>query len=219
MTKDILLGLKSTYEDFHGVQIEEEALISAIELSKRYMLNKQLPDKALDIIDEACAKKSTMSEKLNNDEEYKKSEAKISKIQVQIEQAIEKQDYFGAAELKEKEETIKLEMQKIRSSKNIPKHLRMIINKEDIGGVLADKVGIPSNIVNEGEIEKLRRLDQDLKKSIIGQDEAVEAVVKTLTRSRMSVMHKNKPIGSFLLLGPSGVGKTFLAKLIAKDYF
>jgi ATP-dependent Clp protease ATP-binding subunit ClpC len=96
------------------------------------MLNKQLPDKALDIIDEACAKKSTMSEKLNNDEDYKKSEAKISKIQVQIEQAIEKQDYFGAAELKKKEETIKHDMQKIRSSKNIPMHLRLRIDKIDI---------------------------------------------------------------------------------------
>jgi ATP-dependent Clp protease ATP-binding subunit ClpA len=84
---------------------------------------------------------------------------------------------------------------------------------------LADKIGIPSNIVNEGEIEKLNRLDKDLQKNIIGQDEAVKAIVKTLTRSRMSVMKKNKPIGSFLLLGPSGVGKTFLAKLIAKDYF
>jgi len=183
------------------------------------MLNKYLPDKALDLIDEACAKKSTMSEKLNNDEEYKKFELKINKIEKQIEEAIEKQDYFGAAEFKEQEDKMKQEMLKIRSNKNIPTHLRMIISKEDIGNVLADKIGVPTNIVNESEIEKLNRLSVDLKTKIMGQDEAVNAVVKTLTRSRISVMHKAKPIGSFLFLGPSGVGKTYLAKLIAKDYF
>jgi ATP-dependent Clp protease ATP-binding subunit ClpC len=183
------------------------------------MLNKYLPDKALDLIDEACAKKSTMSEKLNNDEEYKKFELKINKIEKQIEEAIEKQDYFGAAELKEQEDKMKQEMLKIRSNKNIPTHLRLTISKEDIGNVLADKLGIPTNIVNESEIEKLNRLNADLKTKIIGQNEAVEAIVKTLTRSRISVMHKSKPIGSFLFLGPSGVGKTYLAKLIAKDYF
>jgi len=219
MSKAILMGLKQTYEDFHGVQIAEDALESAITLSKRYMLNKYLPDKALDLIDEACAKKSTMSEKLNNDEEYKKFELKISKIEKQIEDAIEKQDYFEAAELKTQEDKAKQEMLKIRSNKNIPTHLRLAITKEDIGGVLADKVGIPTNIVNESEIEKLNRLDADLKKKILGQNEAVESIVKTLTRSRISVMHKAKPIGSFLFLGPSGVGKTYLAKLIAKDYF
>jgi len=183
------------------------------------MLNKYLPNKALDLIDEACAKKSTMSEKLNNDEEYKKFELKINKIEKQIEEAIEKQDYFGAAEFKEQEDKMKQEMLKIRRNKNIPTHLRMIISKEDIGNVLADKIGVPTNIVNESEIEKLNRLSVDLKTKIMGQDEAVNAVVKTLTRSRISVMHKAKPIGSFLFLGPSGVGKTYLAKLIAKDYF
>ncbi|PJA48483.1 MAG: ATP-dependent Clp protease ATP-binding subunit ClpC [candidate division SR1 bacterium CG_4_9_14_3_um_filter_40_9] len=219
MSKEILLGLKQTYEDFHGVQIADAALEAAVTLSKRYMLNKYLPDKALDLIDEACAKKSTMSEKLNNDEEYKKFELKINKIEKQIEEAIEKQDYFGAAEFKEQEDKMKQEMLKIRSNKNIPTHLRMIISKEDIGNVLADKIGVPTNIVNESEIEKLNRLSVDLKTKIMGQDEAVNAVVKTLTRSRISVMHKAKPIGSFLFLGPSGVGKTYLAKLIAKDYF
>jgi len=219
MSKEILLWLKQTYEDFHGVQIADAALEAAVTLSKRYMLNKYLPDKALDLIDEACAKKSTMSEKLNNDEEYKKFELKINKIEKQIEEAIEKQDYFGAAEFKEQEDKMKQEMLKIRSNKNIPTHLRMIISKEDIGNVLADKIGVPTNIVNESEIEKLNRLSVDLKTKIMGQDEAVNAVVKTLTRSRISVMHKAKPIGSFLFLGPSGVGKTYLAKLIAKDYF
>ena len=215
----ILKGLKQTYEDFHGVQITDEALETAVNLSRRYMMNKFLPDKALDIIDEACARESTMTQKLDNDDEYKTYEETLAKLQKKIEESIEKQDYFGAAELKDKEEQIKTNMNKIRTSKNIPTHLRPVIDAVDIGNVLADKTGIPTNIVNEDEITKLRRLAENLKKTIIGQDEAVEAVVKTLTRSRLSVITKKKPIGSFLFLGPSGVGKTFLAKLIAKDYF
>lgn len=218
-SKRILTGLKQTYEDFHGVQLTDESLDVAIMLSKRYMMNKYLPDKALDIIDEACARKSTMNQKLDNDKDYKKFEETLAKIQAKIEEAIEKQDYFGAAELKAKEEEAKIEMNKIRNNKNIPISLRPIITKEDIGNVLADKTGIPTNIVNESEIEKLRRLDKELKKNIVGQDEAVDAVVKTLTRSRLSVIKYTKPIGSFLMLGPSGVGKTYLAKLIAKEYF
>ena len=218
-TKQIIEGLKITYEDFHGVQIDEESIDAAITLSKRYMLNKHLPDKALDLLDEACAKKSTMSAKLENDEDYKAFEDKINEIQKKIEDAIERQDYFSAAELKEHEEEAKKQMLLMRSQKNIPTHLRPMITKDDIGTVLADKLGIPSNIVNESELEKLKRLDVTLKNYIVGQNEAVEAIVKTLIRSRLSVISKSKPMGSFLFLGPSGVGKTYLAKLIAKEYF
>lgn len=219
MTKNIILGLKPTYEDFHGVVISEEAIDAAISLSKRYILNKQLPDKALDILDEASARKSTMQQKLDNDDQYQKQEQKIENIQKQIEDAIENQDYFSAAELKAQEESLKKELQKIRSNKNIPAHLRSTIEAQDIGKVLADKTWIPTNIVNEDEISKLKRLDTELKEQIIGQDDAVNAIVKTLIRSRLSVIRKDKPIGSFLFLGPSGVGKTYLAKLIAKHYF
>ena len=219
MTKNIILGLKPTYEDFHGVVISEEAIDKAINLSKRYILNKQLPDKALDILDEASARKSTMQHKLENDENYKKQEKRIEQIQKEIESAIENQDYFSAAELKEEEQALKKELQKIRSNKNIPTHLRTIIQPEDIGNVLADKTWIPTNIVNEDEITKLKRLDHELKQEIIWQNDAVDTIVKTLIRSRLSVIKKDKPIGSFLFLGPSWVGKTYLAKLIAKDYF
>lgn len=218
-TKAILQWLRKNYEDFHGVQILDESIDNAIKLSKRYMLNKHLPDKALDIIDEACARKSTLEQKLNNDEEYNKAQKKIEKIQLQIEKAIESQDYFGAAELKDKEEQVKQEMMVLRTHKNIPTHLRPIITTTDIGSILAEKIGIPANIVNETEIERLRRLSEDLQTHIMWQAEAVETIVKTLTRNRLSVIERNKPIGSFFFLGPSGVGKTYLAKLIAKNYF
>jgi len=218
-TQQIMEGLQETYEDFHGVKLNSETINLAIKLSKRYILNKHLPDKALDIIDEACARKSTMSQKLENDDGYKKSEIKIKKVEKEIEQAIDSQDYFKAAELKEKQEKLKKDMLNIRNSKNIPMHLRPEINKNDIGSVISEKLWVPASIVTESEVDKLKRLNNDLNEKIIGQDEAVQAIVKSLTRNRLSVIEKNKPIGSFLFLGPTGVGKTYLAKLIAKDYF
>ncbi len=218
-TQAIMQGLKQTYEDFHGVKIADESIATAIKLSKRYMLNKHLPDKALDIIDEACAKKSTMTQKLENDDSYQEAMKQIKKIETKIEEAIEKQDYFKAAELKEQEESLKKNINKLRTSKNIPLHLRPTITIDDIGWVLADKAGIPANIVTESEIEKLRRLEQELTSNIFWQEEAVKAIVRSLTRNRLSVVEKDKPIWSFLFLGPTGVWKTYLAKLIAKIYF
>ena len=218
-TRQIIEWLRQTYEDFHGVQITDEAIKASVKLTQRYILNKHLPDKALDIIDEACARKSTMQAKLENDDEYKKIEKKIKKVKEQIESAIENQDYFQAAELKEEEDKLKNTLVKIRWKKNIPMNLRPLIDKKDIGEVLADKTWVPANIVNQSEIEKLRALDKNLKWNVFGQEDAVNAVVKTLTRNRLSVIEKNKPIWSFLFLWPSGVGKTFLAKQIAKNYF
>ena len=218
-TQLIIEWLKKTYEDFHGVQILPEAISAAINLSKRYILNKHLPDKALDILDEACARKSTMQEKLEVNDDYQKAEKEIESIQKKITKAIENQDYFTAADLKEKEENLKQKLQSIRNKSTIPTHLRSTIDAKDIWNVLAEKTWIPVNIVNEDEISKLKRLKSTLKESIIWQDEAVDAVVKTLTRSRLSMINKWKPIWSFLFLGPSWVGKTYLAKLIAKDYF
>ncbi|MBO4516858.1 hypothetical protein J5751_05545 [bacterium] len=124
--------MRQTYEDFHGVQITDEAIKASVKLTQRYILNKHLPDKALDIIDEACARKSTMQAKLENDDEYKKVEAKIKKVKEQIEAAIENQDYFQAAELKEEEEKLKANLTKIRGKKNIPMNLRPLIDKKDI---------------------------------------------------------------------------------------
>ena len=218
-TQLIIEWLKKTYEDFHGVQIMPEAISAAINLSKRYILNKHLPDKALDILDEACARKSTMQEKLEVNDDYQKAEKEIESIQKKITKAIENQDYFTAADLKEKEEALKQKLQSIRNKSTIPTHLRSTIDAKDVGNVLAEKTWIPVNIVNEDEISKLKRLKSTLKESIIGQDEAVDAVVKTLTRSRLSMINKHKPIGSFLFMWPSGVWKTYLAKLIARDYF
>jgi len=166
VTEQILNGLKENYENFHGVTLTTESITTAIKLSQRYILNKHLPDKALDIIDEACARKSTMTEKLENDGEFLQNQKKIEKIEKEIELAIENQDYFKAAELKEKQESFKKSILQLRTNKNIPHHLRPQITPADIWQVLADKIGVPSNLVNESEIQKLKRLNDDLQKKI-----------------------------------------------------
>ncbi|AKH33134.1 ATP-dependent Clp protease ATP-binding subunit ClpC [candidate division SR1 bacterium Aalborg_AAW-1] len=218
-TKTILLGLKSHFEEFHNVHITDESIDSAINLAQRYIMNKYFPDKAIDIIDEAAARASTFTTLVEQDEHHQSINKEIITLGEEIQKAITEQDYFLAAELKLKEKQLKDKLHTVRSSKALPLHLRPVVDKEDVGRVLADKTGVPTSIVTESEIEKLQRLKNHLSTKILGQDEAVESVVKTLQRSRLSVVEKNKPIASFLFLGPSGVGKTYLAKLIAQDYF
>jgi ATP-dependent Clp protease ATP-binding subunit ClpC len=214
-----LYGLRERFEEFHGVNISDEALEKAVSYSVRYIMNKQLPDKAIDLIDEACARMSTIHAKLEQNDEYASAEKKIKNIQKQIEKAIEKQDYFKAAELKEQEETMKTKIKTLRQRQVLPKHLRKSIGASEIGEVLADKLGIPLTQISESEIHKLAILDTHLKSKIFGQDEAVTQIVKAVRRNRLSAVQRNKPIWSFLFLGPSGVGKTYLAKLLAKEYF
>ena len=215
----ILKGIKKNYEDFHGVHIEDESLVHAVSLSKRYILNKQLPDKAIDIIDEACARKSTMMEKMEMNDDFVQLENSLVALSKKIEQAIEKQDYFAAANHKQQEEAIKAQMKQMRMQNTLPEHLRPTITKEDIGVVLAEKIWVPSDHVTASEVEKLRRLEAGLSGQILGQEDAVKAVVHAMKRNRLSVIQKNKPIASFIFMGPSWVGKTFLAKLLAKEYF
>lgn len=218
-TKTILLGLKSNFEEFHNVRITDESIDSAIALAQRYIMNKYFPDKAIDIIDEAAARASTFTTLIEKDEHHQSLQQEIAKLSEKIQAAITDQDYFLAAELKIKEKELKEKLHTVRSSKALPLHLRPVVDIHDIGRVLADKTGVPTSIVTESEIDKLQRLKEHLWTKILWQEQAVESVVKTLQRSRLSMVEKNKPIASFLFLGPSGVGKTYLAKLIAEEYF
>ncbi|USN57069.1 MAG: ATP-dependent Clp protease ATP-binding subunit [Candidatus Peribacteria bacterium] len=215
----ILTGLKETYEDYHGVTISDEAIVSAVKLSSRYILNKYLPDKAIDLIDEASAKVSTLAQKLELNTDYQKKEEKIAKIDAKIEKAIEKQDYFEAAELKKQQEALKKDLLTVRKTVALPPHLRPTVDVSAIADILSSKTGIPATMVQESEMEKLKRLKIDLGKEVLGQADATHAVVSSLMRSRLSAVERNKPIASFLFLGPSGTGKTHLAKTIARDYF
>ncbi len=218
-TITMLLGLKSKYEDFHWVNICDDAIVSAIHLSKRYIMNRFLPDKAIDILDEACARKSTITAKIENDNDHNKYNVQLEELEKKIEKAVSNQDYFSAAKYKSDQNEIKKEIQKIKSQNLLPSHLRPTVDKNDIWNALADKIWIPSNIITESEVAKLKRLENDLNKKIIWQHEAVASISKTLQRSRLSSITKNKPIASFVFLWPSGVGKTLIAKTIAEDYF
>lgn len=180
--------------------IEDDALTYAVELSTRYILNKHLPDKAIDLIDEAAARKSTLIEKLHNNNEYLSLEKKLDNLHKKIEQAIQVQDYFAAAELKEKEETIKDSMRNIKDHTKLPKHLRPRVHKDDIARVLADKLGIPETQVSASEKTKLKNLNDILSSSIYGQQEAVSHIVNAIKRNKLSVIKRNKPIASFLFL-------------------
>lgn len=163
-------------------------------------MNKHFPDKAIDIIDEAAARASTFTTQQEQNEDYQSLQRDIEDIQTKIQTAIADQDYFLAAELKLQQKTLKDKMHTVRSSKSLPLHLRPVVDVQDIGRVLADKTGVPTSVVTESEISKLQRLQDHLTHRILGQDEAVSAVVKTLQRSRLSVVEKNKPIASFLFL-------------------
>jgi len=215
----IIEWLKVRYEDFHGVTIESEAIEHAVLLSKRYILTKHLPDKAIDLIDEACARKGIITLDEDTTAQYQVINDRIAEVDQQIEEAVANQDYFQAAELKKQQNQQKLELQQLKGTSSMPHHLRPVITLNDINAVIAEKIGIPTHMISESEVEKLRRLDADLTVSLYGQEAAVQLVTKAIKRSRLSVSHKSKPIASYLFLGPSGVGKTFTAKLIAKDYF
>jgi ATP-dependent Clp protease ATP-binding subunit ClpC len=196
----ILKGLKHKFEEYHGVNIEDDAIVAAVDLSTRYIMNKHLPDKAIDLLDEACARKSTISSKLKQSDDYQEYEKQIEDLEKQIEEAIQNQDYFKAAEIKDEIDFLKQKMRKIRYDVNLPKHLRPTITAEDIGRVLADKLGIPAHKVTQSEVEKIVNLEKILKEKVLGQDEVIDKVIDAIKRGRLSLVKRNKPIASFLFL-------------------
>ena len=217
-TIKILEGLRDKYEAHHNVKITEEAIKAAVELSVRYINDRFLPDKAIDLIDEAASrvkmKTYTMPDSI------KELEEKIESINREKEEAIRVQDFEKAATLRDKvnAEKEKLEKEKkkwqSKNSKNV-----MSLTEEDIAEVIASWTGIPVNKITQDENEKLKHLEETLHKRVIGQNEAVEAVSKAIRRGRVGLKDPNRPIGSFLFLGPTGVGKTELSKALAEALF
>ena len=217
-TIKILEGLQDKYEAHHNVKITEGAIKSAVELSIRYINDRFLPDKAIDLIDEAASRvkmrRYTMPENL------KEIEEKIATSEREKEDAIRVQESEKAATLrdKENEQKEKLEKEKKKwqnkNSKNV-----LNLTEEDIAEVIGSLTGIPVNKITQDENEKLKHLEETLHKRVIGQNEAVEAVSKAIRRGRVGLKDPNRPIGSFLFLGPTGVGKTELSKALAEALF
>ena len=217
-TIDILKGLRDKYEAHHNVKITDEAINSAVELSVRYINDRFLPDKAIDLIDEA-ASKARLNEYIEP-ELIKKLQEEIEKVKNDKEEAILNQKFEKAAELRDKEAKLqeKLEKEELKW-KNKNTKMIVTINDENIAEVISSSTGIPTDKINKTENQKLKNLEKMLHERVIGQNEAVEAVAKAIRRGRVGLKDPNRPIGSFLFLGPTGVGKTELSKAVAECLF
>ena len=217
-TIKILEGIRDKYEAHHNVKITDEAIKAAVELSERYINDRYLPDKAIDLMDEAASKVKMQT--YTKPDSIKELETKIEKTSKEKEEAIATQNFETAAKLRDTEKSQKEELQKKQEKwKNSNNKKVMILTKEDIAGVIASWTGIPVNKITETENEKLKKLEEILHKRVVGQDEAVTTVSKAIRRGRVGLKDPNRPIGSFLFLGPTGVGKTELAKSLAEAMF
>lgn len=212
----ILKGIKKVYEKYHHVNIDSEAIEEAVNLGKRYINDRFLPDKAIDILDETCAKKGGRSKK--DSKKIKEIDKKINEINKKKEEAVRKQKYEKALELKKKQQKLKQEVQEIKQMINGSSRA-VKITKFDIAETVGISTGIPLAKLIKTEREKLLKLESVLSKKIIGQTEAIAKISKAIRRSRSGVASYKRPIGSFLFLGPTGVGKTELVKVLSEEVF
>ena len=214
----ILQGLRPKYEAYHGLSIEDEALRTAVTLSKRYLPDRFLPDKAIDLIDEAAA--SVKLSARSASPELKALEEKASAAARDKETAIRAQDYEKAARLRDAEESFRTQASAERKKQAREAEKTAVrVTAEDIAAVVSNWTGIPVTRLNESESARLLTLEETLHARVVGQDEAVCAVARAIRRGRVGVKDPKRPVGSFLFLGPTGVGKTELSKALAEAVF
>ena len=217
-TIQIIKGIRDKYEAHHNVKISDSAIEIAVDLSIRYINDRFLPDKAIDVIDEASSKARLAS--YTEPDKLKKLEDALNEIVKEKEEAIAIQDFEKAAILRDKERTEKAKIENEREKWKEKSSKKVInITEEDIANVIANWTGIPATKISQTENEKLRKLEDILHKRVIGQEEAVVAVAKAMRRGRVGLKDPKRPIGSFLFLGPTGVGKTELSKALAEALF
>ncbi|MCK8816239.1 ATP-dependent Clp protease ATP-binding subunit [Natroniella sulfidigena] len=217
-TEKILEGLRDVYEAHHRVKITDEAISAAAELSHRYVSDRFLPDKAIDLIDEAGSQIKLQQNTAPN--EIKDLEKRLERIEQEKEAAIEAQEFEEAASLRDQEQDAKDELEKIKLEwKNEKGMSETVITRETIAQIVSDWTGIPVTKLAQEESEKLLNLEEELHRRVVGQDEAVQAVSQAIRRARAGLKDPKRPIGSFIFLGPTGVGKTELAKSLAEVMF
>ena len=217
-TIEILNGLRDKYEAHHNVKITKEAIEAAVKLSVRYINDRFLPDKAIDLIDEASSRARIKT--YTEPENLKELQTKIEEIEKDKEEAVRSQKFEKAASLRDKEKELKEKYEK-EEQKWKNKNTKQVTNitEENIAEVISTWTGIPVYKITENENERLKNLEKELHKRVVGQNEAVDAVAKAIKRGRVGLKDPNRPIGSFLFLGPTGVGKTELSKALAQCLF
>ncbi|MBS5788635.1 MAG: ATP-dependent Clp protease ATP-binding subunit [Clostridioides difficile] len=213
----ILEGLRDKYEAHHKVKITDEALKEAVDLSVRYITDRYLPDKAIDLIDEAASR--VRLKENTPPAEIKDIEAEIESIDKEKEEAVRCQDFENAAKIRDKQSYLKNKLKEVRDGWNKSSKNADIVDSEVIADVVGLWTGIPVSRIVEEEADKLLNLEQKLHDRVIGQDQAVESISRAIRRSRAGLKDPNRPIGSFLFLGPTGVGKTELSKALAEVQF
>lgn len=215
-TRKIIYGVKDKYETHHGVEITDEAINAAVDLTDRYINDRFLPDKAIDVIDEAMSKVRIKA--YQEDETESNPEDKIKELVKEKEQAVKDQDFEKAAELRDRINQARFEIEAEIEKKNKDKP-NLFIDFDDIASIVASWSKVPVTKLTEDEKEKYANLDQDLEGTVIGQEEAIESVAHAIKRARVGLKDPSKPIGSFIFVGPTGVGKTYLAKSLAENIF
>src|SRR5665811_379234 len=217
-TIQILENIKSKYEDYHNVTYSEEAILACVKLSDRYMTDRLLPDKAIDVLDEVGARVHLKN--INVPEEVIALEKKIDDIKLEKNKVVKSQRFEEAASLRDTEKRLQEELEKAKADwEEESKHKRYPIDEEAIAEVVSMMTGIPVKRMVQAETEKLRRMATDLASAVVGQDEAIQKVVKAIQRNRVGLKDPKKPIGTFIFLGPTGVGKTELARALARYMF
>ena len=214
----ILKGLRSRYEDHHKVEITDQALEAAVKLSSRYINDRFLPDKAIDLIDEAASRVRLMN--YTKPEKVKEYEAQIDELEENKEEAIKKEAYEKAGEIKKKQEKLREKIKEpLEKWEKEKETRRLIVDENEVADVVSGWTKIPVKKLAEEESERLRNLESILHERVVGQEEAVTAVSKAIRRGRVGLKDPGRPIGSFLFLGPTGVGKTELSKALAEAMF
>ncbi len=217
-TVEILKGLRDRYEAHHRVQITDDAVLSAVELSTRYITGRVQPDKSIDVIDEAGARIRLKS--MSKPPNLAEIEEQIEHLSVEKDEAVKAADYERAAELRDKAETLRRNKEEILSEwRSKSKEVDGVVDEETIAEVVSKMTGIPLTRLDTAESERLLRLEDELHKRVVSQDEGIKIIAKALRRARSGLKDPRRPMGSFIFVGPSGVGKTLLSKALAEFMF